>query len=269
MRLCRDLNDKDDEANAREDTGSKLSGLETVKANIILAMVQYLESKLDWLRQFQPAKAASMLALMLDHRYKQLKIVNAHFSGNSPKAVVNQYSDLLLNMVKDVYEREHKVSSAPVHASTVASQPKAPEENFADIYAPSEGHETTSSRVKQELDAFRGYVVRQEELEVGPLQWWPKHKGLFPDLYVVAQAIFTIPGSQNDVERLFSIAGYLSSHRRNGMSVEMLEELVYINRNWPTIAEEKEMKAKERMTVDDDNLAEQDQDLLLLALASL
>jgi len=156
--------------------------------------------------------------------------------------------------------------STPVQ---VASQPKAPEENFADIYAPSEGYETASSRVKQELDAFRGYVVPQEELEVGPLHWWPKHKGLFPHLYVVAQAIFTIPGSQNDVERLFSIAAYLSSHRRNCMSVEMLEELVYINRNWPTIAEEKEMKAKERMTVDEDNLSEQDQDLLLRALASL
>jgi hypothetical protein len=47
---------------------------------------------------------------------------------------------------------------------------------------------------------------------------------LFPDLYVVAQAIFTISGSQNDVECLFSIADYLSSHRRKGMTVEMLNK---------------------------------------------
>lgn len=69
------------------------------------------------------------------------------------------------------------------------------------------------------------------ELDVHPYIWWPLHQELYPHLYVVAKAILTIPGSQNDVERLFSVAGYLCSRRRNSMSVEMLERLVFINKN--------------------------------------
>ena len=44
--------------------------------------------------------------------------------------------------------------------------------------------------------------------------------------------------------------------RRNSMSVEMLERLVFINKNWPDLKEEK-MQA-----FDEDNLLQEDKNLL-------
>lgn len=86
---------------------------------------------------------------------------------------------------------------------------------------------------QREFDLYCGQALSREDLEIGPLKWWPQKSHLHPLLSVVAKAVFTMPASQSDVERIFSVAGYTSANRRNRMSIEVLEELVYINKNYP------------------------------------
>jgi len=69
---------------------------------------------------------------------------------------------------------------------------------------------------------------------MSPLEWWPsKGRALFKRLWVVFLGVDAFPPAQNDVERLFSTATYLSGVRRSSMGVEMLAELCFINKNYP------------------------------------
>jgi hypothetical protein len=243
LRLFEELAKRDVEARTRQRT-ERLTPTDILGANINLSMMEYLNDQLLWVRTFQPQRAASMLSLMLDHRFKTLRLVSTYFratpdllphlAGKPPPGVVEEYSDLLLKLAADVCIDK----GSPVVGSV--------QESELDIFRMEVTTEPASAAIcNNELDRFRKTPITPEESEMNPLVWWPKHKDLYPHLYLVARAIFTIPGSQNDVERLFSIAGYLSSHRRNGMSVDMLEELAFINRNYPGMLEEWRLASEE------------------------
>jgi len=64
-------------------------------------------------------------------------------------------------------------------------------------------------------------------------QWWREKKDRFPLLYICFLAVFSMPGSEIEAERIFSICGILTQLRRNRMSDHMLDKLVYINKNYP------------------------------------
>lgn len=61
-------------------------------------------------------------------------------------------------------------------------------------------------------------------------QWWREQKDRFPLLYICFLAVFSMPGSEIEAERIFSICGILTQLRRNRMSDHMLDKLVYINK---------------------------------------
>lgn len=259
--LLRTLLDQDQASNEREDqlvaVGKRLPKLDVLQANMRTAMIKSIESKVTWLQDFQEEKAASMLALMLDPRYKQLGILSAYFRGNVPRDLLQRYTALLLGVAEDAYNWNF-----PSKEGSKASDTPSDPNSFGVIYQLKVSDSSSAGVVKEELEGFRSYRLTQAE-EAHPMDWWPKNKDRFPSLYVVARAIFTIPGSQNDVERLFSIAGYLSANRRNGMSTEMLEELVLINRNWP------ELKEELRQMLEEDNLPPEEEAILIKAMSEL
>lgn len=45
--------------------------------------------------------------------------------------------------------------------------------------------------------------------------------------------MYGVPASQIEVERLFSVAGYMTSLRRATMQQKLMADLVMINQNWP------------------------------------
>lgn len=66
-----------------------------------------------------------------------------------------------------------------------------------------------------------------------PLDFWPSHKEMAPDLYRLAQIFVGINKSQVKVEGLFSMTGYLSMDRRSRTGVDRLDDICYIWQHSP------------------------------------
>ncbi|KAK3275016.1 hypothetical protein CYMTET_16836 [Cymbomonas tetramitiformis] len=86
------------------------------------------------------------------------------------------------------------------------------------------------------------YVRFSEELIATPeddgfnvLAYWADCKcgGQFPTIRYLARIIFSIPGSEIENERVFSIAGCVASIKRATMLAENLDMAVHINQNHP------------------------------------
>ena len=60
------------------------------------------------------------------------------------------------------------------------------------------------------------------------LEWIASQRVRCPHVVLLAQSIFTIPGSQIECERVFSIAGIISKNRRNKIGVSSIDKIVSI-----------------------------------------
>lgn len=61
----------------------------------------------------------------------------------------------------------------------------------------------------------------------------------------VARCLFSIPGSQAEIKRIFSVAGILSKHRRRCISVDRLDEManIYVNISGRSLLEDLPVRA--------------------------
>ena len=67
--------------------------------------------------------------------------------------------------------------------------------------------------------------------KTSPLTWWRAHATLYPSLANLARIVLGVPGSQIECERIFSLAGLLTSRLRNRMSPERLDDIVFLSKN--------------------------------------
>ncbi|KAK3244041.1 hypothetical protein CYMTET_46331 [Cymbomonas tetramitiformis] len=86
----------------------------------------------------------------------------------------------------------------------------------------------------EEIAKFQKLKISQaRDKEFSVLDWWAQCGGQFPSLRMLAQIIFSIPGSEIENERVFSIAGCVASIKRNSVRSENLDMIVHINQNHP------------------------------------
>lgn len=202
------------------------------------ALVEHTTSMMPWLLKFDTARAQYVLALLLDPRFKAATVIGQFWhavSGLSQEqalagsvAIRLEYDEVLLDMMLDTAHRLQP-ESTPAPGPAAVPEPRNVFEQFVEVV-----EESVRDRCVKELARFRALKTASVEMiDQHPMIWWARHRLEFPLLSEVATAIFTFPGSQNDVERVFSIAGYLNSLRRNRMDITMLDMLVFINLNYP------------------------------------
>ena len=69
------------------------------------------------------------------------------------------------------------------------------------------------------------------DLEINLLQWWRDNEALFPLLKKIAKRYLCIPATSVPSERLFSKAGEVVSHKRNGLSGKNVNMILFCNNN--------------------------------------
>jgi hypothetical protein len=74
-------------------------------------------------------------------------------------------------------------------------------------------NEPTTELVNRELLIFRHYQVDVKDTK-RPLQWWEKHKSMFPTIVFCASQILGIIGFQIETKRIFSLARIPTSLNR-------------------------------------------------------
>ena len=67
--------------------------------------------------------------------------------------------------------------------------------------------------------------------ELQPLQWWKLHQTSFPIIAEVAKIVLSVPGSQIECERVFSLAGLLTTRLRNRLTTANLAMSVFLRQN--------------------------------------
>lgn len=103
---------------------------------------------------------------------------------------------------------------------------------FGDAASPEEACEGT---LVAEVSLFRRLQIPVEEA-ASPLAWWKANATRFPSLAYLARQFLGIPGSQIETERIFSVAGVLTSLRRCRLGLSNVNGLIMIYKNWPTDA---------------------------------
>lgn len=125
------------------------------------------------------------------------------------------------------------ISFSPPAVHGVDGAAAVPVNSRASLFgAPASITEASKGLLLGELSLFRRLVVEPDTVAC-PLQWWKEHEKRFPTVGFVARQLLGIPGSQIECERIFSIAGILTSLRRCRLGTENLDALVMIQKNWP------------------------------------
>ena len=70
-------------------------------------------------------------------------------------------------------------------------------------------------------------IKRRED----PLCWWRVNGSRFPHLEILARKYLAIPATSTPSERVFSVAGIVVDKRRSAFTAEMIDALVFLNKN--------------------------------------
>lgn len=68
-----------------------------------------------------------------------------------------------------------------------------------------------------------------------PLDYWRANKDRFPLLARIARRYLSAPSTSTDSERLFSAASHVLNEKRNRLSCQKAEQLLFLKRNLPLL----------------------------------
>ena len=69
-------------------------------------------------------------------------------------------------------------------------------------------------------------------MDQDPLIWWKEHEIKFPSLASLAKKYLVPQATSVPAERLFSTAGNILTKKRNKLSPDHLNKLIFINKNY-------------------------------------
>ena len=85
-------------------------------------------------------------------------------------------------------------------------------------------------QVQNEVDRYIAEPKpKGKDLDV--LLWWQEHKAVYPFLARVARKLLCVPASSTSSERVFSVCGSLVSKKRANLSPDMIDMMVFLNKN--------------------------------------
>ena len=121
--------------------------------------------------------------------------------------------------------------------SLPSNHPVQDAEEYADVEdcfvveQPETEHQKLWKLMEHELKSFRCDVFNRTT--ENKLKWLASRRAKHPHVVALAQQILSIPATQIENERVFSLAGRSASPSRNRISTENIDNLVSIVRNYP------------------------------------
>ena len=85
-------------------------------------------------------------------------------------------------------------------------------------------------KAKEALNMF--HKSYSGKANIDPLKWWKDNAVKFPYVAVVARAYLSIPGSQIENERVFSVAGILMNLQQIRLAIEKCSNLILSTRTF-------------------------------------
>jgi hypothetical protein len=244
--MCERMEDMEEETALETDDDPFLADLRALRSAMQGEIVQRLKPFISPLQEFSERQAHMGLAIMLDPRFASCKMFIDVAEGSTEaervkngQALFVRYRDaVLIPMMISAFVRINgEVLPADVTAQRrMAADPMAAVTETRDEICTTFTRATLVDQMLNEFVRFREVVVSMESIDKWTgddvLLWW-KNKGSkqFANLAVVARAVFSIPASQIECERVFYVAGQFASVLRNRMGVDCLDMLVFLYKN--------------------------------------
>lgn len=197
--------------------------------NVIQSSCDVLLEFLQPFSVFQNDRGHLWLSLVLDPRFKKLKVLRelersfpAEFNV---RELNSKYEELLFTCLINIYNYLHPINC---HQNSV-EESSSSDDDFDEYRTPNLISNDCYVLVKNEFLHYRESPLLS--VSQNPLEWWSKNGHLFPTIAIAAKLIFSIPPSQCECERTFSIAGIISQNKRNNISVENMDLVVKLHHN--------------------------------------
>ena len=191
-------------------------------------------------RTYDPERSHEILSLMLDPRYCRGQTFQmAHADPDEAKTLWKRYTnDVLVPAAVQLYQNTRFEGQFAIDDDDNNGQPRQPrdagicDDSDSDLDLDMDNREVRI-KIETELRMFRKSKDLPEFAShtVSPLTWWADHSTLYPSIAELARIVLAVPGSQIECERIFSLAGLLTSQLRNRMSPENLGSLVFLSKN--------------------------------------
>ncbi|XP_060754404.1 zinc finger BED domain-containing protein 4-like [Neoarius graeffei] len=107
---------------------------------------------------------------------------------------------------------------------------------FEEIIQESDPDLRQPSATAQQLDCYLSEVLIPRNDD--PLTYWRTNRGRFPELARMARRYLAAPCTSTDSERLFSAASNVLDERRNRLTCDKAEKLLFIKKNLPLFLKE-------------------------------
>ena len=168
----------------------------------------------DLHRRYQPASnstagSVSALASLLDPRYKKLPFFSSSQRRTTEELLESRLDDLPL---KRAEAEPRQTSEMPAKRRRL---------NFL-------RYESSDNTSADELQCF---LAEKSSPDEDPLKWWKQNEHRFPQIAIVAKRVLAVPATSVPSERIFSATGLLINKLRNRLSSEIVDAIVFMNKN--------------------------------------
>jgi hypothetical protein len=166
------------------------------------------DSFLSFLRKYGK-KIDNLLSLMLNRRFKSLRLVSLFVGHEQNILFVEEYDWKSLKLLK-CYHHLHHIVDCDVESIEHRSY----EKSKLDIFEMTTNiSELIIELVNREFLIFRRFQMHPKEIKY-LLQWWPKHESMFSTIGFLVRQILGIVESQIELEKVFSLVGILTNLKR-------------------------------------------------------
>lgn len=186
---------------------------ETDDSPLLSRMKDALATELK--RRYMPdteeaAQSLPMLASLLDPRWKKLSFL--------PRSLRKKTEEALEQRLDEVPLKVGSRESADVCQTPPTKRPRLSFMAF--------------SPEPTEDDELKLYLA-ERSVDADPLEWWKKNEYRFPRVAYLAKCILAVPATSVPSERIFSSAGLVLSKLRNRLTSDIVDSIIFLNKNKP------------------------------------
>ena len=206
----------------------KLSEVTLKFSNSDTATVKQVKTaiKNDLDQRYQTAALQRLMnvATYLDPQYKELPFLTVI----KKRLMIDQVEDELMDMQPLESEETGKESGEPEPPAKKSK--KGPVTKLlGDLFESQEKSSCHSDDVAKELNLYK--AEQPADLESNPLTWWKERQSLYPLMSKLVRKVLSFVATSVPSEQLFSTSGNIITEKRNCLSSEHADQLIFLFEN--------------------------------------
>ena len=185
--------------------------------------------KRDLQERYSTPSVARILNIttFLDPRYKELPFLDQL----TRRRIIDEVQDELLVMEETEKDNPPEVEEV-IEGEPPTKKKKGPVEKIIGELFESHTQQHLplhSDKVQKELDMYK--AESPPDLDSDPLAWWSSRKELYPLMSKLVQRMFSFVATSVPSERLFSTTGNVITDKRNRLTSEHADQLIFLFEN--------------------------------------